>query len=96
MMMRQMTADPVAELGSTNFNYTIQPDDTLARLAQRFLGDRHLFYILARYNDISQPNRIQVGQVIKVPGKAPRVVEPTAAEPAKPPPAPAPAAGAGG
>jgi len=81
MMMRQVTADPVAELGSTHFQYTVQRDDTLAKLAQRFLNDRHLFYILARYNDIAQPNRIQLGQVIKIPGKAP----PRQAEP--PPPA---------
>lgn len=88
-MMRQLTADPVAELGSTNFSYTIQGGDTLANLARRFLGDRHLFYILARYNDITQPNRLYLGQVIKIPGKAPRVVEPAAApEPARPPPAP--------
>lgn len=89
MMMRQVTADPVSELGSTHFQYTIQRDDTLARLAQRFLNDRHLFYILARYNDISQPNRIQVGQVIKVPGKAPpsrQAESPPAAEPARPAP----------
>jgi tetratricopeptide (TPR) repeat protein len=92
LLMRQLTADPVAELGSVNFAYTIQRDDTLARLAQRFLGDRHLFYILARYNDIAQPNRIQVGQVIRIPGKAPpRAAEPAAAEPPKPAqPAPAP------
>ena len=91
LMMRQLTADPVAELGTTNFSYTIQRDDTLAKLAQRFLNDRHLFYILARYNDISHPNRIQLGQVIKIPGKAPRVVESPTAEPARPAPA-APAA----
>lgn len=85
-MLRQVTADPVAELGTTHFQYTIQRDDTLARLAQRFLGDRHLFYVLARYNDIAQPNRIHVGQVIKIPGKAP----PRQAEPLAPPPAPEP------
>jgi tetratricopeptide (TPR) repeat protein len=87
LMMRQVTADPIAELGTTHFNYTIKRDDTLAKLAQRFLNDRHRFYILARYNDIAYPNRIQVGQVIKIPGKAPRVVEPTVAEPVKAPPA---------
>ena len=98
LMMRQVTADPVAELGSTHFPYTIQRDDTLAKLAQRFLGDRHRFYILARYNDIAQPNRIQVGQVIRIPGKAPprQAEPPTPAptpEPARPaPPAPAPPA----
>jgi tetratricopeptide (TPR) repeat protein len=87
MMMQQMTADPATELGATHFTYTIQREDTLARLAQRFLGDRLKFYILARYNDISQPNRIHVGQVIKIPGKAPpRGTEPASVEPARPVP----------
>jgi tetratricopeptide (TPR) repeat protein len=90
LMMRQVTADPVAELGATHFTYAIQRDDTLARLAQRFLNDRHLFYILARYNDIAQPNRIHVGQVIKIPGKAPPAEAPKPMA-AVPPPAPAPA-----
>lgn len=69
LMMKQITADPVAELGSTNFGYTIQPGDSLAILARRFLNERHLFLILARYNNIAQPNNIQVGQSIKIPGK---------------------------
>lgn len=91
-MMQQLTTDPVAAYGATHFTYTIQRDDTLAKLAQRFMGDRLLFYGLARYNDITQPNRIHVGQVIKVPGKAPRTVEPApVVEPVKPaPPAPQP------
>jgi tetratricopeptide (TPR) repeat protein len=96
LMMRQLTGDPVTELGATHFSYTIQRDDTLAKLAQRYLGDRHLFYLLARYNDIAAPNRIQLGQVIKIPGKAPPppragdpppAAPPAAAEPAKPAPA---------
>lgn len=91
LMMRQVTADPVSELGSTHFQYTIQRDDTLAKLAQRFLNDRHLFYILARYNGIAQPNRIQLGQVIKIPGKAPPAHAESLppAEPARPTPPPA-------
>jgi tetratricopeptide (TPR) repeat protein len=86
LMMRQMTADPVAELGATHFSYTIQRDDTLAKLAQRFLNDRYLFYLLARYNDIAQPNVVHVGQVIKIPGKAPpKPVEPAPTPPSTPP-----------
>jgi tetratricopeptide (TPR) repeat protein len=92
-MMHQLTVDPVAELGTTHFSYTIQREDTLARLAQRFMGDRLKFFILARYNDISQPNRIHLGQVIKIPGKAPpRGAEPASAEPTRPTAPAAPAA----
>ncbi len=69
LMLKQVTVDPVAELGSVNFSYTIQPGDSLARLAQRFLNDRHLFLILARYNNIANANSIAAGQSIKIPGK---------------------------
>jgi len=86
LMMRQVTADPVAELGTVNFAYTIERDETLAKLAQRFLGDRFLFYILARYNDIAQPNQIHVGQVIRIPGTAPSAKTPP--PPRVPTPAP--------
>ncbi|MCK7513606.1 MAG: LysM peptidoglycan-binding domain-containing protein [Desulfobacterales bacterium] len=66
-----MTADPVATLGSESFNCTIRAGDTLSRIAGRFLGDIYQFHILARYNDIAFPKQVHVGQVIKVPGKAP-------------------------
>lgn len=81
-LAEQIRADPVKELGAANFRYTVQPDDTLSKLAQRFLGDRLRFYILARYNDIANPSRLQAGQLIKIPGK-------------EPPPAPAGTARAG-
>ena len=96
LMLKQITVDPVAELGSANFSYTIQPGDSLARLAQRYLNDRHLFLILARYNNIANANSIAAGQSIKIPGKqrsgdlaAGGVVRPGPAAPAtKPPPVP--------
>ena len=46
-------------------------DDSLSKLAQQYLGDRFRFYILAKYNDISNPSRLAAGQVIKIPGRAP-------------------------
>ncbi len=96
LMLKQITVDPVAELGSANFPYTIQSGDSLARLAQRYLNDRHLFLILARYNNIANANSIAAGQSIKIPGKqrsgdlaAGAAVRPgPAAPPTKPPPSP--------
>lgn len=70
-LMDQIRADPQKELGAMSFRYTVQPDDTLSKLAARFLGDRYRFYILARYNDITNPNRLPVGAVIRIPGAAP-------------------------
>ena len=67
----QIRADAQRELGPVYFRYTVQKDDTLSKLAQQFLGDRFRFYILAKYNDITNPSRLAAGQVIRVPGRAP-------------------------
>ena len=80
-LTRQMTIDPMTALGRENFAYTVRPGDTLALLAQRQLGDAYLFYLLARYNDIKAPRQLSSGQVIRLPGKASAMREPS------PPPA---------
>lgn len=70
-LLKQIQSDPVATLGRESFPYRVQPGESLSKIAQRFLGDVHLFYILARYNDLRVPKQLQSGQMIKVPGKAP-------------------------
>lgn len=85
-LMRQLTEDPVALLGRESFSYRVQPGESLSRIAQRFLGDVHLFYALARYNNIKIPRNVAGGQALRVPGRAP----PAAAQSPAPPPAPAP------
>ena len=70
-MNDQIGADAQKELGPTFFRYTVARDDSLSKLAQQFLGDRFRFYILAKYNDISNPSRLAAGQVLKIPGRAP-------------------------
>lgn len=85
-LLRQVQADPQQLLGRESFSYRVQPGESLSRIAGRFLNDVHLFYALARYNDIKVPRQVQEGQLIRVPGKAP---PPTPAPPA-PPPAPLP------
>lgn len=70
-LMRQIKDDPVAMLGKESFPYRVQAGESLSRIAQRFLGDVHLFYALARYNDIKVPRQLAGGQQIRVPGKAP-------------------------
>jgi tetratricopeptide (TPR) repeat protein len=85
-LSEQIRADAQKELGPVFFRYTVQRDDSLSKLAQQYLGDRFRFYILAKYNDMSNPARLAAGQVIKIPGRAPVaavVVAPVA--PARPP-----------
>jgi tetratricopeptide (TPR) repeat protein len=79
-LLKQIQTDPQTLLGREHFSYRVEPGESLSRIAGRFLKDVHLFYALARYNDIKVPRQLQGGQVIKVPGKQPA-----------PPPAPAPA-----
>ena len=93
MLQQSVDGDPVELLGAKSFSYAVQRGDTMQSLAQRFLGDRLRFFLLARYNGFSSA-RLAQGQVIRVPG-----VEPTPSPesaPARPRgdlrgPAPAPA-----
>lgn len=87
-LLRQIKDDPVVMLGRESFAYRVQPGESLSRIAQRFLNDVHLFYALARYNDIKVPRQLAGGQLIRVPGKSP---PPSALTPPAPPPAPVPA-----
>jgi Tfp pilus assembly protein PilF len=95
-LLRQIKDDPVASLGRESFAYRVQPGESLSRIAQRFLNDLHLFYILARYNNIKVPRNLAGGQMIRVPGKAPAAASssptPAAAAPAAPSPPPFPPA----
>ena len=79
----QIDKDPKLLLGEMNFPYRMQPGDSLSILAQRFLGDRFLFYALARYNNIDKPGAAEVGQTILIPG-VPNRIPPRAARPARP------------
>ena len=89
-LQAQINADAQRELGSTFFRYTVQPGESLSRLAQQYMGDRFRFWILAKYNDIQNPSRLAAGQVIKIPGRQPAVPPPVVATP-EPPPVAAPA-----
>ena len=91
-LLKQIQADPLATLGRESFVYRVQPGESLSRIAQRFLGDIHQFYILARYNDIKVPRQLQGGQVIRIPGKAPPPPAPSPIKGPPTPPAPPPAA----
>lgn len=87
-LMAQINADAQKELGSVFFRHTIQSGDSLSRLAQQYMGDRFRFWILAKYNDIPNPSRVAVGQVVKIPGRQPAAVPPPVAETPTPAPAP--------
>lgn len=68
-LLQQIDANPIEMLGKDYFLYKSQPGDSLSRIAKQFLGDPYKYYILAKYNGILVPGRLEVGQTIKVPGK---------------------------
>jgi hypothetical protein len=94
MLLRDsLDRDPQELLGPQHYPYIVQPGDTIAGLAQRFLGNRLKSYQLARYNGIKGPATLSAGQVLQIPGQPPRA-EPARVErrPAEPPAAPHPKA----
>ncbi|ANI79607.1 MULTISPECIES: LysM peptidoglycan-binding domain-containing protein [Sphingobium] len=82
-LLDSISADPVATLGAQNFAYRVETGDTMQGIAQRFLGDRMKFYLLARYNQVAAPGSLKPGQTVRVPGVRPK-------EASAPPPRPRP------
>jgi tetratricopeptide (TPR) repeat protein len=73
MLLRDsMDRDPQELLGPRHFSYTVQPGDTIADLAQRFLGNRLKSHKLARYNGMAGASSLEAGQTLRIPGQAPR------------------------
>ena len=47
--------------------YKVQAGDTLSGIAQRYYGDSTLFGLIATANQLADPNKITVGQVVAIP-----------------------------
>ena len=47
--------------------YTVQRGDSLFKIAQRFYGDGYKYGLLAAYNGLTNPNALEVGQVLEIP-----------------------------
>lgn len=89
LLRDSVTRDPVDLLGPKAFDYVVQPGETLASLADRFLGNRLMTYQLARYNGIEKPVQLAAGRKLRIPGAAPTPapVRRAAPAPARPTPA---------
>jgi LysM repeat protein len=74
LLRDSVARDPVELLGPKSFDYVVQPGDTLAALAERYLGNRLMTYQLARYNGIAKPMQLAAGQTLRIPGTAPAPV----------------------
>ena len=49
--------------------YTVQPGDTLSKIAKQFYGNANTYMKIfeANKDQLSDPNKIQIGQVLKIP-----------------------------
>ena len=47
--------------------YIIKQGDTLGKIAKHLYGDAGKYILIAEANDIQDPNRIEIGQVLKIP-----------------------------
>ncbi len=72
-------SDPPAR----TFEYAVQGGDTLSSIARRF---DTTVATLVQLNDIADPDRIRVGQRLRVPGRAPATPAPTTPAPTTPAP----------
>lgn len=57
----------IATTGGAEQEYTIKPGDNLSKVSQHFYGNANKYQQIAQANSISDPDKIKVGQTIKVP-----------------------------
>ncbi|WP_291429907.1 BON domain-containing protein [Deinococcus sp.] len=63
---KELVKEKDASTGDTV--YTVKSGDTLGAIAQKYYGDAAEYKKIAHYNNISNPDLIQVGQKIRIPG----------------------------
>ena len=51
--------------------YTIQPGDTLGKIAKQFYGDASRYQEIADANNLANPSAISIGQTLTIPGLEP-------------------------
>ncbi|EYB67331.1 hypothetical protein DEIPH_ctg044orf0052 [Deinococcus phoenicis] len=54
--------------GSGDTVYTVKAGDSLSKIAQQYYGDAMEYKKIAHYNNISNPDLIQPGQKLRIPG----------------------------
>ena len=61
-------SDLIADINvQSGLTYTVKSGDTLSKIAKRFYGDANHYHQIAAANGIDNPDRIDVGQELKLP-----------------------------
>ena len=65
----QQAAAAAAAPASSGKTYTVQPGDSLSKIAKQYYGDANAYNKIfeANRDKLSDPNKIQVGQVLVIP-----------------------------
>ncbi len=68
-LVGEVTVDPNAP---KDVSYTVQPGDTLSKIAKQHLGDANAYMKIfeANKDQLSDPDKIKPGQVLKIPSAA--------------------------
>jgi tetratricopeptide (TPR) repeat protein len=66
-LVEQISTDSSQYFPSENFIVNLKAGSTLGSLAKKYLGSALKFYALAKYNNITNPSRVKIGQEIKIP-----------------------------
>lgn len=61
------TSEDTDLVGPDGTTYTIEPGDMLMKISKKFYGDENKYKLIMEANNITDPNKIQVGQVLKIP-----------------------------
>jgi len=68
----EVVADIQATGGPAETTYTVKPGDTLGKIAKQLLGDANSYPAIfdANRDQLSDPDKIKPGQVLKIPQRA--------------------------
>ncbi|MGC2186713.1 MAG: LysM peptidoglycan-binding domain-containing protein [Terriglobales bacterium] len=51
-------------------DYTVQPGDNLSKISKHFYGDANKYPVIAKANNLEDPDKIRVGQKLVIPAAA--------------------------
>jgi nucleoid-associated protein YgaU len=51
-------------------DYTVQPGDNLSKISKHFYGDANKYPVIAKANNLADPDKIKVGQKLVIPAAA--------------------------
>lgn len=66
-LLEQIRMDPARYFPSDSFPIQLTSGESLSTLAKKYLGSALKFYALAKYNNITNPSHVNIGQYINIP-----------------------------